>query len=910
MRRLWAYIIVVFAAIVAVFASFPTIMKDVSTNGYYETRRQFTFQLTEKEQEDDDVTPAALDKNSAKKMANIMKSRLETYNISAYDISTSGKDIVTVSFAADSEEKYQQIITYLSFSGSFALVNGTDDEIVVSGKDFLRGKAYTKDYEVNEYPTVIIPVKTDSTDYQSMIQNAKDEPVSTGSGEEGEEAESVARIYLLYNWNKGETYKTLSEAQLLESKTLMQIDFTPDDEEEGLYYNSKKNSFSRVCGYQDKNGNGTADPNEVAAAYAQAEYLVNLFSASPLDYEVKCIRGLTDETKVWLDAYVEEVLHNGEIVWNRTLTAVIAATVILTLLLAYFYKLGAVSTLATTLTSTFFAILIMVKTGLEYNALAIVAIIIVALVSVVSNIIYLNKLKEDCYRGHTIKKANTEASKKSLLPIADIHVVTLVIGVMCYLLGGLALRSFGAILGICSVISFIINSLGLKGLMWLCTNATVVSGKYELFAISKENVPDHMAEEKQTFYGTYADKHFAKHKKSVGAITGGAFVCALAAIIAASCVRSGELFKKTTSQSVGSEIYVQNRILVAGEQDTSPLTDITLSTILDNILIQRKSGVAIDQSQTADEKGVADSYYTLKHFVDESATVSFTMSETKIEDTITHNYKDTYFVLKLNSKLSTKVTAEIKGYPGLEANTIDQVFEEYFDTTSTFTSSVSNSLDLKQIKTVVPTSSPKWEKIIFGTSIAILIITVYLLLRYRLSRGLASLIFQVVGSAITLGIMLLINFFVTVPPVAAISVPVVSIFAYFFLIQFFNKERELIKDDRVKDNSPEHRSELAMRALGIAYTPILATAVLGIYLLINFFGFGTSDMSMAYVGMFVGSIVALGIISVLIVPVCNFLYGLFSKVKINIKPREGKKSKKPVHKSAEPEEAIFIGIND
>ena len=117
-------------------------------------------------------------------------------------------------------------------------------------------------------------------------------------------------------------------------------------------------------------------------------------------------------------------------------------------------------------------------------------------------------------------------------------------------------------------------------------------------------------------------------------------------------------------------------------------------------------------------------------------------------------------------------------------------------------------------------------------------------------------------------------------------------------------------DDKVKDNSKEHRAEVAMRALGIAYTPILATAVIGIYCLINFFGFAPAVMSNAYAAMFVGAIITLGIISALIVPVCNLLFGWFSNVKINRKPKENKKKNKPVKKSAEPEEAIFIGIND
>lgn len=901
MRRLWAYIIVVFTALVAVFASFPAIIKGTATNGEYETRREFTFQLVERSQEDldDDETPKALTDSSARDVAATMESRLVQSKITSYDISTSGNDIITVSFSADSASSYSQTITYLAFSGSFALVNVNDD--LVAGKDFLRGKAYTKDYKVNEYPTVIIPVKTDSTDYETLIQGAKDNPVSQESDSE-EESTQVARIYLLYNWVKGETYQTLNDAGKLESKTLLTIDFSPDDDEDGLYYDSNKNSFSRVCGFQDSNGNGTADPKEVAAAYAQADFLVNLFSASAYDYEIKCIRGLESGTEVWLPAKTEQFLENEKLVWNRTLTAVIAGIVIVTLLLAVFYKLGTLSVLSTTLTSLFFAILVMAKTGLEYNALAVVGLVAVVLVSIVSGIIYLNKIKEDAYKGHTIKKANAEASKKSLLPIIDIHVVTLVIGVMCYVLGGTTLRSFAAILGIGSVISVLINTLGLKGLMWLVTNATALTGRYDLFGVNKENVPDHMAEEKQTFYGQYTGKNFTKRKKSVGIFAAIAFVGAVAGMTAAGVLRGGELFKKPTSQSLGSEIYIQNRILQQ-DDNKSPLDDVSLETILDSILLQKSASVEIDQTNP-------ETYVVLNEYVNDK--ILFTTSETKVEEGgITKNFTDTYYKLTLKSALKGSETAEIMGIPaGEDKTTLKEVFDDYFESTATFTSSVSNSMSLKSVKTVVTEVEPRWDKILIANAVSIGIITLYLLVRYRLSRGLASIVAPTVSVAATLGIMLLLNFFITIPANAYIAVPLIVMFAYFFQIQFFNRERELLLEDKVKDNSVEHRDEVANRALGIAYTPILATAIIGIYVLINFFGFGPNNMSSAYVGGFVGAIIALGLISALIVPLCNLLFRLFSKIKIERKPRPTKKGTKPVHKSAEPEEAIFIGIND
>ena len=83
MRRLWAYIVIVFASLVAVVAAFPAIVKNAQTNGEYETRREFTFQLVEREQEDDDVIPKTLTDYSAKEVAEVMESRLVKSNVTS-----------------------------------------------------------------------------------------------------------------------------------------------------------------------------------------------------------------------------------------------------------------------------------------------------------------------------------------------------------------------------------------------------------------------------------------------------------------------------------------------------------------------------------------------------------------------------------------------------------------------------------------------------------------------------------------------------------------------------------------------------------------------------------------------------------------------------------------------------------
>ena len=186
------------------------------------------------------------------------------------------------------------------------------------------------------------------------------------------------------------------------------------------------------------------------------------------------------------------------------------------------------------------------------------------------------------------------------------------------------------------------------------------------------------------------------------------------------------------------------------------------------------------------------------------------------------------------------------------------------------------------------------------------------MIRYRLSRGLASLIFPVAVMTMIYGILGLLSVIgLTIPATSAIAAPIGAILTYVFMIIIMNRERELVIDDKSRDTSVEHRKELSIKALGMALTPVYASAILGIFLLIDFWWFGVLSESYAYLAAIIAGLIALALVIVLFVPCVNFLFKLFSNVKI--KPlfrRKNKNKKAAVKKSAEPEEAIFIGIND
>ncbi len=185
------------------------------------------------------------------------------------------------------------------------------------------------------------------------------------------------------------------------------------------------------------------------------------------------------------------------------------------------------------------------------------------------------------------------------------------------------------------------------------------------------------------------------------------------------------------------------------------------------------------------------------------------------------------------------------------------------------------------------------------------------MLRSRLSRGLALLVHPLGSASVTVGIFVLLNVIGLSLPVSIIAaLPIVIFLTYVYMIAIANKERELLAEDKVKDNTIEHREEVSKRSTGIAMTSILAITAISVYLVVNFFGFAPAVNSFAYIAAMFGLLIGLGTVVYTYEPLSNVMYKWFSNIGIQRKPRKHKHNAKVVKKSAEPEEAVFIGIND
>ena len=895
MRRLWSYIILTGASLVLMGSTFTNVFQQSTSNNEYSEGRELVFRISEK---DESELPEKNENGEvpSEVIAQSMIERLNSLSITNYTVATESYDTVKVTLKQDTDSNYSNIQTLMTFDGSLALSSKKNDFLVNGdeAEEFITGKAYmeTKD----NYPSINIPVGNHFKELYDIVKEYKEnndtsaaESQTTGEGDDAETTYTYY-IYLWHDYEDGDTYEqTVSGSEEYDPDIAEKI-FMHFDISELVKLEEDEKDIDKLTAYiniQDANSNSKYEAFEVRKAFDTGRFFVSLINSGSLDYKVTFLYSNN------VPAVTEELISaSGNVTWSATLRATIVCIVIIALLLAVFYRLGALSVATLSIGSVYAGVASIILFTAEFNAAGLIALVAVAISSIVCGIIYLNKVKEEAYRGRSLKKANSEAAKKALLPIVDVNIVLIVIGVFAYIFGGALMRTFAIITVIGGLASLILNTLGLRGLMWLATNTTKLQGKYGVFGIDEKNVPNVLQEEKQTYYGPYADKDFTKKKTPVGIITALLAVAGIAGMITFGVINKGVVYNNGGT-ALNSEIFIET------ESKSTLINETEVRSVLDNIYTYEK-----DESK-AKKLGdqVDDIVYKTREEIDHD------------DKTITVTYS--YYIVKLNNKINNSANAY---YVELDADG-QEVGERIYASEEFGLSGLINdklfeldsevTTDLKTLN-VVSTQQPEFAPIIWGTLVGIAVSAFYLLLRYRLSRGLTALIIPTAASAIVAGFFAYTRLAVT--NYAVVVVPVIALFSLLMSIIFMNRERELVLEDKNHDNSVENRNDIMVRATSYAYTPILLSTILALYFCIDFFGFGAANNAWLFLALALGVVVSTLIVTTLYGPTAQFFFKLFSKVNVEKFTSKFKRKKKnkvvSKNRSAEPEERTFIGIND
>ncbi|MCD8195449.1 MAG: hypothetical protein LUD22_04060, partial [Coprobacillus sp.] len=706
MRRFWSFIILACTALIVMGVSITAITTQADANIEYQNGREMVFRIEDKEDPDLELEEGALEE-----VAQIFENRLDAAEIDAYEVALYGTDTIKVTFSTSYAADYDNIQYYLAFNGSFAL--STSSDVFAIGDEFLSEDDDVYLDTINGYPVICIPVNYESPEFKAVIEEG-DRQVEAGEGEitvttndDGEEEEEVnTYLYLWTDYEEGDIYSMTVSGnddydELVEAKIIMK--FSCDN---GYWLDDDQDTMVSYVNI-DTNGDGYASVEEREAGYSQARFYVNILNSEELDYDVTFMYSQN------VDAWYENIIsygNNATIAWSATLIATLIAIVVMVIALAFIYRLFSAPSSVVTLGSMFTALGLTVALSVEINVGAIIGLLVVMMASCLSGVLYFSKFKEEARKGRSMKKANSEAAKRSLWPIFDINLVVIIIGACFFLLGGVYCNAFASITVFGGIASMLYNIFLLRGGCWLLTNNSKFQNRYDLFGVENSEVPDTSKGEKTTYVDQYAEKSLNKHTKAWSITTLCVFAVTLVGMITFGCVYGGNMYNSPVNEAA-TQIYVET------SSTSSPINYDSIHKFLEKVYV--------GEAETHSENNNLDSY------VEGISDYTNVIREENIDVTYY------YYIIDLNDDSINEETLAYyfdESLGGVVAETEGMTINEVFNYAMPLQSSgIADSKGTITIKDgiVVTSYQPDYTKMLTATAVGLAVCAVYLMFRYR-----------------------------------------------------------------------------------------------------------------------------------------------------------------------------------
>ncbi len=960
MRRYVGYVIMCATVLLGVAGATAPQIARMNSDLSYSDGKTLYFKASEYDENSNngnygDGDLSFLDENQAKDpnndnqlaintLADIVKGRLDTWNLSEYEVSVQGYDTIAVSVRTktDSSTQYTYLQNYLSFSGGDYELDVTDKTVSDESRkdswasmlDSTEG-AFIQSIELNGYnfPVVLVKIpEAYQSDFLDLLKaageaNSKADDSSSSSSEEKSSDGDACKLVLWANRVNGDLYEDSSQGGSgtpntnIDRKILAVENVSSDNAV--YYYDSdedKETPYLRLIPASNAiTSEGSYDPTYAQEAYDAAVYLRNMFNAESLSFKdggKENRYSLTFTYSEATKATVESLVYYGS--WSvfpafgGTMIATLITLALACVALALFNRIFSLVQIASVVGTVFATFITFISFGAQFNIAACLGLLCVMSVAAFGAIYYGAALKDEIYKGRTLKKANQEAAKKSTWPIIDASIVSAILGIFVYIFGGELASKFGTMLVLGAVFALVANLILTRIGAWLLANSSYMQTHFaKQLNVDPAKVPDLIKEEKQSYFGPYEKKDFTKGKKWLAGIFGAVVTAGIATMIAFGVQNEGNIYNTNayTEKSTVLRIDIQS---TSNEQ----ISVESLSAIED---IYQKDGtsdllhcVKIDGKVLGDLTSVDDiSLSSTPHTVYDSD-----------KETSTYWY---YYSIKLSKYLTNELHSSNESDYAHEIACKDASGEwntaDYEDLTlnealsayiiKTFAPGTSESNLLVSFATVTPElGQPYVWRIALAVGVSLAVSLVYFILRFRPSRGIAA---TIGGALVSYSVMAFFSFTrISVTPVVSLGVFAACLLAMLLSLFVLNKEKEIYKESREKEkNNLAFRSDCLVKANSRSASSFLLLLMIASYGAIAFFGFGPRSFMMVYLAMVMG-IIFLGAYCLgLLTPISLFFAKLFSK--IHFKPKKAKKASKGnamKKKSNEPEEAIFIGIND
>ena len=894
MRRLIAYICMAVAILIGVGVSFAPTFINMKEGREFASGREIVFSLSNKENEEDPVSADA-----AEKVAEIMKQRLDQMSVEDYSVKIGTNyddpsqvyaDTISVSFSTQDDTLFNFVSRLLEFDGQDFSLRGNLDEVFA--EDVFKDVEATIYRDSGTIPYVIFPV-SDSEAVKTFLKTVSGEDESGDEGNaalvhapryadvvegEGEsEEQNNPDVFLVGNWAEDDSIENASENPYSSEKIICSWRhdniWNPDSKE-------AETELRFLCG--SANEEGQYDLTALKRANQQAAFLVGMFNASSYSVNVKNMLknvsstgGISYNYLTTQATYESLISHTGidaRIAFSATFKAMAIGVIVVSLLLVMFFRIHALGAIASILGSVYLTYLLFFAMTPTFNVGAIIGGIVVTLLGVFMSVANMHKFREEVYKGRSLKKANQEATRKTNILSIDASVVVAFLGLMFYLLGGETLKSLGVIAFFGALITLLVYHIVFRILNWLLANATGIQRSYGLFNIDESKVPNIALDEKPTYVAPYEKTDFTKRRKVFGIIAGVLCAASLAGIITFGVLNGSPINTKRSSTDT-TVIYTSVRV-----DDDRLNASLFKDNILANVLVDGKA-IKVSGDNISLTQKVA---YDLDEKLDKKTYV---------------------YVAKIDGVLSNdKVTYKV-GEETYPAETIAEAVE-----TLVQQAEVSGTVTSEVRSTSETVTTPDQSAIAIASAVTVAGAALYCAIRYRLSRGLSTLVITSGVGLVTYGLLTLTR--LATAPVSALLLPmsiVTSLLVSFF---YLHKEKEMFKEEKANDAAK--RSSVMVRAVSLSALPIFSFSLIGGYLAINFFGFGPIELTILFGAIIVATILSVLAVLTLMGPLSAWLDKLLSNVKLPKfrRNKDNRPNRVARPKTSEPQETIFIGIND
>lgn len=823
MRRFIAFIILGITLMTMSIINIPSIGDNMNQGIEFKGGFEILYQVLDQngsEYTDNEVTSAV----SA--AAEVISSRIDIAGVKNPLITIEGRDSIRVTVASRSEQETRSIRDLLTSNAEITF-RDVDDRLLASADQLLEENGARLDYSEGQ-PVVALDIRDNDlfeeiTSYISGLSNPEDRRIVIWLGFNEVYSSGVNEFGF-----SGDKYKEISQNPQASNKLV-----------------------------SDATVNQTFFDDVIITGSFSAEsakQIADLILAGTIDFSLQEIS-------------VSSVgASYGDEAFNRSLIAGIIGLSAVAALMIYLYGLAGV---ASAITLFVFVLITLIAFNLlrgEYGPDTIAATVVGIGMAVDANIIVFERIKDELYKGKTLRNAFYEGTRKSLSSIVDANITTLIAGFSLYFFGTRTVRGFATMLIISLFFTMIIVVFLSQLMVSLVAQSQYFQNKPHLFGAKKKYIPDLSKGEARKAYNLFEKFNFFKNIKRfifVPLIIFGIGVVAIGGFGLA----TGEPLNLGLQFSEGTKLYTRS----VNPQFSS--VDNVYEFFENDPLINSRPDLVIVGTEV----------------------VSLTAIEIEQNRALLEG-------AQLDGLDLTLYTVSVNYKTQLDNDVIDYLNTLFFDESDKYRELFTSNFTLNFVSPIVAQQTVR--NAFFALLIASLLIVIYVAWRFKFSFAASAIIALVHDSLIVFFLFAIFRIEINIEFISAI----LAIIGYSVndTIVAFDRLRENINEFEGPKITHNDRVNLVNMSLQQTALRSIITTVSTLLTVVALLIFGSSASVNFNIAMLIG-LTAGTYSSVFIAP---YFWVLIEDGLEMIKEKYFKSKAKVEKKSNEPEEYTFYGIND